>query len=332
MDRRSVLMLGAAAFTTMAARGESMKPDGTLPADSTEIVPLWPGTPPGGAGVSLKAQIVERSANTGLFNDRYVDHVGTPLLGVYRPDKPDGSAVLLAPGGGYRLIVLDKEGIETARRLNASGVTVFLLRYRLPDEGWAHGADVPLQDAQRAMRLIRAHARAFGIDAGRLGMMGFSAGGHLAASLATHWNERVYAPVDEADQLSAKPDFVCLLYPVVTMTVGTHMGSRQNLLGLHPAPDRIAAYSCEKHVGKETPPCFICLAADDEAVPPDANGIAFAAALRAAKVPNELHVFQEGNHGFGIRLAQGKPCASWPDLFLHWGWSGGWFRDPSAAV
>ena len=332
MDRRTVLGLGAIALTGIAARAETMKADGTLSTDPTEVVRLWPGTPPGGEGVNLTAKIVERSSELDAYHDRFVAQVGTPTLTVFRPERPDGSALLLAPGGGYTRIVIDKEGAEAARRFNASGMTVFVLRYRLPGEGWKQASDVPLQDAQRAMRLIRAGAQHFAIDQNRLGVMGFSAGGHVAASLATRQNDSVYAAIDDADKLDARPNFAALMFPVITMGEGAHAGSRANLLGPNPTPDAMAAYSCEKHVTRDTPPTFICLAADDDVVPPAPNGIAMAEALRAAKVPSELHVFQEGGHGFGIRLARGKPASAWPDLLLHWGWRGGWFRDPSAAV
>jgi len=332
MDRRTVLGLGAAALTAFAAKAETMRPDGTLSTDPSEVIPLWPGTPPGGAGVNLTAKIVDRSPDPEAYHDRIVTEIGAPFLRVFRPDRPDGSAVLLAPGGGYVRVVVDKEGFEAARRLNAAGVTVFILYYRLPGEGWAHAADVPLQDVQRAMRLIRAGANAYGIDMNRLGVLGFSAGGHVAASLATRGNDAVYAPLDAADSLDARPNFAALLYPVITMTGGTHPGSKSTLLGASPTEAAIDAYSCEKHVTDQTPPCFICLAADDDAVPPGPNGIAMFEALRAAKVPGELHVFQEGGHGFGLRLAKGKPAYLWPELLLHWGWRGGWFRDSSTAV
>ena len=174
-----------------------------------------------------------------------------PLLAVFLPDKPDGSAVLLAPGGGYLRIVIDKEGVEAARRLNAAGVTVFMLRYRLPGEGWADGKDVPLQDAQRAMRIVRAGAQRFGIDPNRVGVIGFSAGGHVAASLATRPYDAVYAPVDDIDAQDAKPDFAGLMYPVITMGPGAHQGSRDNLLGPNPSDALVSAYSCEKLVTAE---------------------------------------------------------------------------------
>jgi acetyl esterase/lipase len=325
MDRRTVLGLGAAALTAMAARAEPMRADGSLPTDPTEIVPLWPATPPGGEGLSLTAEIVERSTDT--FHDRFVHKVGTPLLTVFRPERPDGSAIVLAPGGGYIRTVIDKEAFESARRFNASGVTVFVLRYRLPGEGWKQAADVPLQDAQRAMRLVRAYAAHYGIDPTRTGILGFSAGGHVAASLATRHAEKVYEPIDAADQLDARPAFAGLMYPVITMSDASHTGSRSTLLGANPSPEAVAKYSCEKQVTSATPPTWLCYALDDPAVPPVGNGLAMYEALTSAKIPAELHAFQEGGHGFGIRLAKGLPCSAWPDLFLHWGARGGWFRS-----
>ena len=334
MDRRRVLGLGAATLVGLSTRAfaEDMNAAGVLSTDPTEIVPLWPGTPPGGEGVKLAAKIVERSTDTGVYHDRFVTDIGAPLLAVYRPSRPDGSAMLMAPGGGYARVVIDKEGVEAARRFNASGVTVFILRYRLPAEGWAGAKDVPLQDAQRAMRIIRAGAQGFGIDPARLGVMGFSAGGHVAASLTTRPYETVYKPIDDIDSQDAKPAFAALMYPVVTMSAeGAHPGSRLKLLGPDPSDALVEAYSCEKLVTRKTPPGFICFAADDDVVPPMENGMAMFEALRRAKVPAELHVFQEGGHGFGIRLAKGKPASAWPDLLLHWGYSNGWFRNPSAA-
>lgn len=326
MDRRTVLGLGlGAAFAGFSSRAfaEEMNANGALSTDPTEVIPLWPGVPPGGTGVHLTPKIVERSLDTSVYHDRFVTDVGTPLLIVFRPEKPDGSAVLMAPGGGYIRVVIDKEGFEAARRFNASGITVFMLRYRLPGEGWAQRQDVPLQDAQRAMRIIRAGAAKFAIDPVRLGVIGFSAGGHVAASLATRFDASVYKPVDRIDAQDARPAYAALMYPVVTMGEGAHPGSRDKLLGSDPAAKLIAAASCENLVSEHTPPSFICLAADDDAVPPAANGLALFASLRRAKVKTELHVFEAGGHGFGIRLAQGKPCAAWPDLFLHWAQSHG---------
>ena len=328
MDRRTVLGLGVAAFAGVSARAHAK--DEAAMLDPTETVPLWPGTPPGGAGLALQTKIEELSTDLAVYRDRSVTRVGTPLLTVFRPDRPDGSAVIIAPGGGYVRQVIDTEGTSVARRLNASGVTAFVLRYRLPGEGWAGRADVPLQDAQRAMRVVRASAPHFAVDPARLGIMGFSAGGHLAAQLATRFAERVYAPIDGADAADAKPAFAALMYPVITMGQGTQHDTHDNLLGPDPSPAEIAANSCDKAVTGNSAPCFICYAADDDIVEPMANGMAMYRALIGAKVPAELHVFANGGHGFAIRLAKGNAASIWPELFLHWGYGNGWLRDPSA--
>jgi acetyl esterase/lipase len=237
---------------------------------------------------------------------------------VYRAARPNGAALLIIPGGAYGIELLDREGIETARVFNRAGITCFILRYRLPGDGWAGGADVPLQDAQRAMRLIRAHAVQYSIDSRQIGVVGFSAGGHLAASLATRFTAEVYPHRDAVDAGDAKPTVVVLLFPIITMGDGTDPGTRANLLGKNPSPEAILAYSCDKHVSPGTPPSFVCFAADDPVAPPLANGMAMYQALRAAGVASELHVFEQGGHGFGVWNAAGKPFAAWPQLFLQW--------------
>jgi acetyl esterase/lipase len=327
MDRREAMGLGmVAALSTQALADAVLPGDGALPGDPTETVALWPGIPPGGEGMALPLNRVTERAAAGAPQDRFTDRIGAPRMDVFRPDRPDGSAVIIAPGGAYVREVLDGEGFETARRLNGAGVTAFVLRYRLPNEGWARRSDVPLQDAQRAMRLVRANASRYGVDPARLGFMGFSAGGHIAVSIATRFAAPVYAPLDSADGIDAKPAFVVAMYPVVTMGEGAHAGSRDNLLGPSPTPAEIAAYSCEKNVTADTPPCFVCLAADDTTVPPLSNGLAFFAALRAANVSSELHMFERGGHGFGIAKAAGKPVVAWPDLMIAWCRSHGFFK------
>lgn len=332
MDRRTVFGLGAAAFVGLAAkaRGETIDARGVLSTDATEVVRLWPGTPPGGQAVHLGGKVSDMSTNPSEFHHRLITEIGTPTLTVFRPVKPDGSALLVIPGGAYTVVVFDNEGVDVARRLGAAGVTSFVLQYRLPAEGWTNPADVPLQDAQRAMRIIRAGASDFKIDPARVGVLGFSAGGHLAASLATRADAMVYERVDGADAQAARPAFAGLMYPVITMFEGTHADSRLKLLGPAPSEEKLAAYSCERHVTQATPPSFLCMAADDDIVPYAPNGLAMFDALRAAKVPAELHVFQEGGHGFGIRMAKGRSPSIWPDLFLHWGYRNGWFRDVHA--
>jgi acetyl esterase/lipase len=225
-------------------------------------------------------------------------------------------------------VVIDKEGLEIAPRLLDAGVTVFLMRYRLPAEGWAQRSEVALQDVQRAMRLIRANAARFGLDPQRVTAMGFSAGGHVAASVATRHAEQVYAPVDAADRLDARPDLSVLMYPVITMALPhAHTGSRTALLGDAPSSVQEAAHSLHRRVGATTPPTFIVHAADDPSVPVE-NSLDYIAALRAAKVPFEAHIFEEGGHGFGIRFVKDKPASAWPDLFLAWAERRGFGKAP----
>jgi acetyl esterase/lipase len=310
IDRRTLMVLGAAipAVPAVAAATE--------PNDPTEVVRLWPGDPPGSPARRPQERIVDRAATSG-FRDRAVTGIGTPTLTLFRPSRPNGAAILILPGGGYARVVLDKEAHESARRFNEAGITAFVLRYRLPGEGWAAPADTPLQDAQRAMRIIRGNAGRYRIDPRRVAVIGFSAGGHLAASLATRFAVPLYDPADDADRASPRPDLVALLYPVVTMSgPHVHAGSRDLLLGSATDP-RAAIYSPHLHVDARTPPVFLAHASDDDAVPVE-NSLMMFAALREKKVPSELHVFQEGGHGFGLRLVRGKPAAAWPDLFLAW--------------
>ncbi len=309
LNRRTLVGLAAAAPALAQAQPAS---------DPGEIVALWPAKPPGAPAVLPREEVMDRVKASG-FRDRFATGIGEPSMTVFfRPAKPNGAAALIAPGGGYVRVVIDKEGFETARRLAAAGVTAFVLRYRLPKEGWAQPADVPLQDAQRAMRLIRAGAASYGIDPRRVAAIGFSAGGHLMASLATRHGARVYAAVDAADRIDARPDLSALIYPVIEMAGPfAHAGSREALLGAQPTAEAEAAYSAQRHVEATTPPTFLVHAADDASVPVE-NSLHYLASLRAAKVPAEAHFFEEGGHGFGIRLAGGKPAHAWPELFLTW--------------
>lgn len=280
--------------------------------------PIWPGPAPGGEHATAREEVIERRKSPDALRDRIVRGVTTPTLVVFRPAKPNGVAILMAPGGGYAWVVMDKEGYEAAELFAAKGVTVFVMSYRLPHEGWAAGPDVALQDSQRALRTIRGRAAEFGIDPKRIGVMGFSAGGHVAGELTLAWDKPVYAPTDAHDTLSARPDFSVLMYPVATMKPPhAHEGSRRNMLGEAPTPAQEAAYSLEAQARADAPPVLIVHAADDSSVPVD-NALALFDALRARKVPTELHVFEEGGHGFGLRFAVGKPVAAWPEITLKW--------------
>lgn len=307
IDRRSVLALAAASGAMRVAANP-------VRGDPTEIVPLWPGRPPGSPANLPAERYVER-APQGQPHDRYADQIASPSITVFRPEQPNGNAVLIAPGGGYVRVVTDKEGYETARWLNARGVTAFVLRYRLPGGGWAHRADVPLQDAQRAIRLIRAGAASYRVDPHRVAVIGFSAGGHVAASLAVRHGMSVYPPADAADRLSARPDVAALLYPVISMGAYAHAGSRNELIGTKATEADMAAYSPDLVVSAETPPTILVHAADDDVVPVE-NSLGMFAALRAGRVAAELHIFQAGGHGFGLRLPPTNTAMRWPDLFL----------------
>lgn len=314
IDRRTALIgAGLAALPAIA---------GAQTVASDEVIDLWPGPPPGKTDAKIVRSIETRKEDPA-HPDRWVRGIDRPVMIVRRPARPNGAAMLVIPGGGYGFLSYDNEGTSQADWLNARGITAFILLYRLPAEGWNRRQDVPLQDAQRAMRLIRARAAAFTIDAKRVGVLGFSAGGHLAGSLATRHAETVYAPVDAADTQPARPDVAGLGYPVVSLEAPfTHGGSRDNLLGKDAPEAMRRAYSVERRVDAQTAPIFIFHAADDSLVPP-ANAIALFQAMVAAKRPVALHLFEDGEHGFGIKLPRTKQGAVWPDLFASFAASHG---------
>lgn len=318
--RRTFLGSGLAMIAAAAAAQPEPTPYASdpkaLPWPAKERFPLWPGQPP---GAPAKPIVPDWTMNGPPENrEIWVRGVAMPEVHVFRPARPDGSALLSIPGGGYGFLSVQNEGIDVAERFNAEGTTVFVLTYRLPGEGWADRSLAPLQDAQRAMRLIRLSAKEFRIDPARLGILGFSAGGHLASDLAVSHGERTYAPVDAADTLSAKPAFAGLIYPVTTLAVGlTHGGSRDSLLGPSPAPRLIAARSPLQHISAATPPCFLLHAFDDDTVPV-ANSLAWITACKKADVSVEAHLIAEGGHGFGLHLPPANSGSLWPDLFAIW--------------
>lgn len=328
-------LLGAGLMVTGgwagAARAQTPPPENDIPPEKrinipkwptpTETIDLWPGTPgnpsvaPGLIKTDLTEYVTEASKDPTVYH-RSVAGISKPRLCVFPAKKPNGGAMIISPGGGYGRIVLDHEGYEIAAWLNSVGITAFVLFYRLPAEGWANGPDAPVSDAQRAVRLVRQRAKKYGIDEKRVGFMGFSAGGHLTASIATRYDAKVYAPVDDADGLSARPFLAAPIYPVLSMDPAiAHMGSRNALLGKDPTEAQLVTYSPDKMVTKDTPPCFLCHAESDGAVPVE-NTLVFRAALKKAGVTVETHLFPEGGHGFGLRNVVGKPTHAWGDLFL----------------
>jgi acetyl esterase/lipase len=269
------------------------------------VIPLWP------EGVPHARDIGPEVHQDG----GRISNVSMPTLTVYEGgiDRPTRTAVIICPGGGYGMLSNTREGVQYANWLSTLGVTCFVLKYRLAEFG--HPA--PLQDVLRAVRIVRSRAKEFGIDPNRIGVMGSSAGGHLAASAGTlfdHADGKTGAPLDT---LSARPDFMILMYPVITMDDPTaHAGSRKNLIGENPTPELHRLMSLEKQVTAATPPTLIIHTQEDKAVPVD-NALLFFQALTRAGVPGELYVFEHGSHGMGMRDALGT-ASEWPKRAGEW--------------
>lgn len=240
-------------------------------------IPLWPNGAPGALGT--KPQDIPTI---------------TPYLP--EPDKATGAAMIICPGGGYGALA-PHEGEDYARWLNDQGIAGFVLKYRLGSSGYRHPR--MLQDAARALRLVRFRAADWKLDPKRIGIIGSSAGGHLASTLLTHFDSGDTNAPDPIDRMCSRPDLGVLCYAVITMGGRTHGGSRDNLLGTNPPPQLIEELSNERHVTKGTPPCFIFATYDDKAVPVE-NSLDFAAALRRARIPFEIHIYQHGQHGLGL--------------------------------
>lgn len=315
IDRRTLLAgsLAGAAFSS-SALAQGAGPAFPLPS-GFERFPIWPGKAPGGERVTVQETETLRQPGSPT-DDTAFSHVTTPTLTLLRPARPNGAAMLLIPGGGYTRVAIGKEGYAIARRFAEAGYACFSLVYRMPADGWAAGPEAPLQDAQRALRVVRALGHKERFDPDRIGVMGFSAGGHLAAWLTSRTPQESYAPVDASDREPIRAAIAGYMYPVIQMEGPfVHAGSRTQLLGVNPTPERMRAYSLEHDVSAQTPPVFLAHALNDTAVPPE-NSLAMLAALRAKDIAVECHLFENGNHGFGLAAAPAAP-APWPDLFLN---------------
>lgn len=280
-------------------------------------IELWPEGVPG-----LRADAAPEKGDEG-----WITGVHFPSITVWTaPAKlANGTAVVVCPGGGYWGLAVDHEGAQIAQWFNARGVTAFVLRYRLGE----YGQPAPLRDVLRALRIVRSRAGEFGVRADRIGVMGFSAGGHLASSAATLFDAPEGRTGAELDAVSARPDFAILIYPVISMKPGvTHAGSRRGLLGDNPTPELEQRWSTDRQVTAATPPTFLMHCATDGAVPVQ-NSLLFFEALRAAGVPVELHVFAEGPHGFGMKPGVG-PGEVWPPLCEAWLRVNGWLSGGPA--
>lgn len=303
LDRRALLGATMAAGTAIGLSGRLTADPGTV-----EEIDLWPGTPPGPGGGHGPERIGQTGKGIGAISG-----VVRPRIRVYRPAKPNGQAMLVMGGGGYFRIELANESTPTCRWLQQIGYTAFELIYRMPGDGWPREA--PFADAQRAMRLIRSRAADFGFAAPKLGIIGFSAGGHLAGMTATMPDAPRYQPIDAIDQHSARPSVAGLVYPVLTLRAPFDTTrSVRELIGAHAAPGLAAEWSVETHVSARTPPTFTAQAADDPIAPID-NSLLMFDALRKAGVPHEMHIFQRGGHGWGLG-DPGSLVSAWPRLFL----------------
>ena len=277
-----------------------------------KVINVWNGNIPG----ALKSNLF-RGEDTVKTDDGKIRlaRITLPQITIYFPQrKSSGTTVVICPGGGYSRLAMDNEGSEIAQWLNDYGVTAVILKYRLPNDTIMEKKSVgPLQDVQETMRVLRRNAGKWNIDPNRIGIIGFSAGGHLAATLCTHYIDKVY----DSDSTSARPDFSILVYPVITMNeLNVHTGSRKYLLGKTPDPKLVEYFSNELHVSKDTPPAFIVHAEDDKTVPVQ-NSIDYYTSLKNSNISAELHLYQKGGHGFGLGKNKGT-VSSWPAACIKW--------------
>jgi acetyl esterase/lipase len=289
------------ALTAALLPGILAAQSGWPPSAERQTIAIWPGAAPG-APVSLPAERDMTTAKDNLIAGRPVFRLGnvsSPTLTLYTPKgKSTGVAVVVFPGGGYRILAIDLEGTEVCDWLNSAGIACILLKYRVPDSGPYPKSPAALQDAQRALGLVRQHATEWGIDPNRIGVLGFSAGGHLAAAISNHFEERLYPPVDAADKLSCRPDFAVVVYP-----------------GYLALSEKSFAPNADILPTANTPPAFIVQAEDDPVHVE--NAVAYFMALKNAKVPAELHIYAQGGHGYGLRRNE-LPVTTWPQSVETW--------------
>jgi acetyl esterase/lipase len=276
-----------------------------------QIIPLWKTIPD-----EIKAADYTEKENNADGKVQSTSQVSIPTLSIFLPKeiKPNQTAVIILPGGGYTHLAIDKEGTKVALWLNSLGITAFVLKYRLPNDLIMKNKNIgPLQDAQEAVRYVRSNAAKWNLDSSKIGIMGFSAGGHLASTLSTHYNDKIY---NSDSKVSARPDFSLLIYPVISMQNDiTHKGSQISLLGNNPSQEVIDSFSNEKKVTAQTPPAFLVHATDDNAVLPE-NSINYYLALKKNGIAAELHLYENGGHGFGLGVKDTskfwtKQCEEW---------------------
>jgi acetyl esterase/lipase len=280
---------------------QSQPPTGWQPSSGHTQIPIWPKGAPG-PKISLPAEVDTTTSKDNLIAGKPLIRLGNvlnPTITLYQPTtKPTGAAIVVFPGGGYHILAIDLEGTEVCDWLTSSGVACIILKYRVPDSGPYPKSSAALQDAQRAVGLVRSRAAEWHIDPNRIGVLGFSAGAHLAAALSTHYDQRLYDTVDAADSVSCRPDFAVIVYP------GYLAVAEQNL-----------APNSEIQPSEKTPPSFIVQSEDDPVHVE--NSTVYFLALKNAKVPAELHIYADGGHGWGLRLTN-QPVTHWPKLVETW--------------
>jgi len=283
------------------------------------VIPLYPDAIP-----NSKPVADEERSDTSTSGRIMISKISRPTLTVYLPpkEKANGTAVIVVPGGGYRMVAAVHEGSEVAKRFNEMGVTAFVLKYRLPSDVTMVNKEIgPVQDAQRAIQLVRERAKEWEIDKSRVGILGFSAGGHLASTAGTHFN---HAYIDAGKKTNLRPDFMILVYPVISFADSIcHMGSRDNLIGKDPSSEKKEEYSNELQVTKKTPPTYLVHAEDDSTVKVQ-NMLLFATALQKNKVPFDFYLYEKGGHGFG--LINHTSEVKWMDLVQEWMGKSGWLK------
>jgi acetyl esterase/lipase len=300
MRHCAFLLVAIASTSTISTTLDAQTPAWQPPPGHTTLA-VWPQSAPG-APANPAPEVDTTTAKDNVIAGRPVVRLGNvsaPTLALYAPKaKNTGAAVVVFPGGGYRILAIDLEGTEVCDWLSSAGITCVLLKYRVPDTGPYPKSSAALQDAQRALGIVRSHAADWHIDPDRIGVLGFSAGAHLAAALSTHFDQRLYDPIDAADSLSCRPDFAVIVYP------GYLAVAEQNF-----------APNAEIHVTEKTPPSFIVQAEDDPVHVE--NSAVYFLALKNANVSAEMHLYAKGGHGYGLRRTA-LPVTAWPQLVETW--------------
>ena len=283
----------------------------TVSLKAQEVIPLYDGAIP---GAKNSATYIEETVK-GTDGISRVSKVVTPTLTVFSPsaDKANGTAVIICPGGGYGILAIDHEGYNVAKRFNEIGVTAFVLKYRLPsDEIMVDKTYALLQDAEQAIYLVRKNAKKYRIKSNKIGIMGFSAGGHLASTLLAHYTD---IKITDAEKINLRPDFAALIYPVISFEQSVHTGTMKNLLGPNPGEQLKHYFSADQNVNKKTPPTFLVHAKDDKSVPV-ANSILLNDALKSHGVKTEIYLYEQGGHGFGLKNKTSD--VDWFNLLAEW--------------